>query len=521
MFKNRFSNSLGRAFGLFKMFLLLFVAIAAIYTCTSQTVAAQTGVLQICKTLDTTLGTGLEGRVFRFEVGSPLLVVEVVEGQCSGAIPVPAGQNLVITELLTGRTVTGGTFNGGFQLVAVNPLGQFNGIVARNHLLRQATVTVRPGGVELQTRVEFVNSISTGTGNLQICKAVSNSSLQGRIFRFQIGRAFSQIVEVVAGQCSGPIVVSPGSIQIEELLTGLTTAGGTFSGGFRLTGVTTMGQTPPSAITATDLSLRRTNINVQAGAEIQIRFTNAEQRKLPTLEGFDVNLLVNPTLKLTFDSISTAGETTAHLLEPEEVQPLPANFSLFSEEQAYEITTTAVFTDNIKVSFDVPNVADAATCSQLRVLHYVNNAWDASGNLTPIYDSGNQICNVTQVVTSLSPFVVAQFIDSDYDGVTDTADNCPNTANSNQADNDGDGKGDVCDPDDDNDGVADSSDNCRLTANQDQADFDRDGIGDTCDPQTGPPTSKEQCKNSNWTRFDFPRRFKNEGDCIQFVNTGK
>ncbi|HEX7101597.1 MAG TPA: hypothetical protein VF201_03025 [Nitrolancea sp.] len=38
---------------------------------------------------------------------------------------------------------------------------------------------------------------------------------------------------------------------------------------------------------------------------------------------------------------------------------------------------------------------------------------------------------------------------------------------------------------------------------------------------TGPaPTSKDQCKNGGWQQFDNPH-FKNQGDCIQFVNTGK
>jgi len=35
------------------------------------------------------------------------------------------------------------------------------------------------------------------------------------------------------------------------------------------------------------------------------------------------------------------------------------------------------------------------------------------------------------------------------------------------------------------------------------------------------PTSKNQCKDNGWQRFDFPFSFKNQGDCIQFVNTGK
>lgn len=40
-------------------------------------------------------------------------------------------------------------------------------------------------------------------------------------------------------------------------------------------------------------------------------------------------------------------------------------------------------------------------------------------------------------------------------------------------------------------------------------------------PQVGPPTDKEQCKNDGWQSFNVPRTFKNQGDCIQFINTGK
>jgi hypothetical protein len=43
----------------------------------------------------------------------------------------------------------------------------------------------------------------------------------------------------------------------------------------------------------------------------------------------------------------------------------------------------------------------------------------------------------------------------------------------------------------------------------------------TATPAPAAPTSKDQCKNSGWQNFTFPHPFKNQGDCIQFVNTGK
>jgi len=38
---------------------------------------------------------------------------------------------------------------------------------------------------------------------------------------------------------------------------------------------------------------------------------------------------------------------------------------------------------------------------------------------------------------------------------------------------------------------------------------------------TGPPMDQNACAHEGWQRFDFPSAFANQGDCIQFVNTGR
>lgn len=124
--------------------------------------------------------------------------------------------------------------------------------------------------------------------------------------------------------------------------------------------------------------------------------------------------------------------------------------------------------------------------------------------------------------------------DHDFDTVFDEADNCPATANTDQANNDGDDEGDVCDFDDDNDGVGDEAveteegktlaDNCPVTANEDQLDSDADGTGDACDntpngdPPPPPPPSggggvPPQCANGSDDDADGKADYPNDGGC--------
>jgi hypothetical protein len=88
--------------------------------------------------------------------------------------------------------------------------------------------------------------------------------------------------------------------------------------------------------------------------------------------------------------------------------------------------------------------------------------------------------------------------DGIYNGYPSPVDNCPTVANADQADANANGIGDVCEVDTDGDTVFDFADNCRDVANRFQSNLDGDDLGDACDPDLdgdGPPYSQFDLRN--------------------------
>ncbi len=200
---------------------------------------------------------------------------------------------------------------------------------------------------------------------------------------------------------------------------------------------------------------------------------------------FTCSDLGSNTVVLTVrDIYGNVGTATAVVTVVDTVAPIviTQNITVVLDSQGMASITAGMInngsTDNCGISTITANVLDF-NCDDLGANTVILSVRDTSGN----------VATGTAIVTVISQDIDTDGdgmrdncdSDDDNDGVLDQNDNCPLSANSDQADNDQDGLGDVCDPDDDNDGVVDQDDNCPFIYNPFQEDRDNDGFGDVCD----------------------------------------
>jgi hypothetical protein len=190
-------------------------------------------------------------------------------------------------------------------------------------------------------------------------------------------------------------------------------------------------------------------------------------------------------------------------------------------------------------SMIVVHVGDPNTDGLLWVHEYGHNASlphvdDPNAIMYFAYNGSNRTLTATECASLHAPPFLAGMApvdvgtcNEDRDAVASTVDNCPATANDNQANGDGDPLGDVCDncpfaanadqSDEDRDGSGDPCDNCRGLANPGNADGDLDGKGDACDacPKDNPddPDADGLCETpDNCNRLANADQLDADGD---------
>ena len=109
---------------------------------------------------------------------------------------------------------------------------------------------------------------------------------------------------------------------------------------------------------------------------------------------------------------------------------------------------------------------------------FIDTDGDGQGDVCDPNDDNDETADAAD---NCPLFASTNQADGDGDLVGDACDDCPAIADELQLNTDADAQGDVCDPDDDNDGDLDAADNCPVDPNPDQADLDGDAVGNACD----------------------------------------
>ena len=107
-------------------------------------------------------------------------------------------------------------------------------------------------------------------------------------------------------------------------------------------------------------------------------------------------------LNLTFSNVAGGGNTVATPIEPNSAGALPEGFRMLAEPIVFDVRTSADYSGDVEICFDVTNVNDPALFAELVVFHNENGVL-VDRTSSRDFDA-RQIC---ATVSSLSPFVIA------------------------------------------------------------------------------------------------------------------
>jgi len=182
-------------------------------------------------------------------------------------------------------------------------------------------------------------------------------------------------------------------------------------------------------------------------------------------------------VKLIFPNVTSGEDTTVTAITGCSLD-VPAGYTLNLSNLCYDIQSDASFDGSVEIciTFDLGSIPDPPGMNGVVILRCDSTG----GNCVPLLDISSldidlgegtgTLCVLTE---ELSFFTVAIEPDSDFDGWSDSRDNCPNAFNPSQSDEDEDGIGNACDncPN-----VWDPSNQCDLCEGDFYEDGDVDGL---------------------------------------------
>ena len=173
------------------------------------------------------------------------------------------------------------------------------------------------------------------------------------------------------------------------------------------------------------------------------------------------NVTTIASFKLTLDAVALEALTVAYETSDGTAQS-PSDYTSVTGG------TITIEKGQLTTQINIPIISDTTPESNeifsLKLL-------SVTPNTHGVISTTNQMAQVT---------LIDDDPDADSDTVEDSRDNCPSSANTNQANADTDGKGNACDTDDDNDGLTDAEEATRGTDPL-KSDTDGDSVDDLKD----------------------------------------